>query len=227
MAHLASLAVLLCNLKVLLAQEGSVAEDILALTADDACTDSESCSLELMQLRGKKGEEEDGAEGNQSEPKDACLNHEDMGYWKSPGAHHFHNDLTQCGLHCNGAVECASACMERKSYTRPCASCMGNLGNCALKSCSKHCINKGCQSIYARCFSGAETEKGKCTTYWMQHNCVTHKHERVYTMNDECISCMDDSHCGSTFEKCSGLKLAATIHKKHKHILRWWLNTPK
>lgn len=235
MAHLASLAVLLCILKGLLAQEGNVAEDILALTADDACTDPESCSVELVQLRGKKGDEQDNveeeynkdeAEGNYSKrsTKDECLNHKDMAKWKSAGAKSFHTDLTQCGLRCNGVDKCATACMENKGYTTPCADCMGDLGWCAMKSCSAHCINKGCQSQYARCFDGTETEKGKCTTYWMQHNCVAEKHERVYTFTNECVSCMHGPICGATFEKCSGLKLAATIHKKHKHVFRWWLN---
>lgn len=208
-----------------------MAEDISALAADDACAGSESCSLELLQRRGAQGDEvddgeDDEVEGDDAKPhtKNACKNNDDMTYWKSPGSEHFHNDLTQCGLKCSGGKTCASACMEDHGYTQPCAKCMGTLGWCALKKCSNQCINKGCQSVFAGCFNGTETEKGKCTEYWMQHNCVTNKADRVYTMSDECVSCQDESKCGHKFEKCSGLDLSAAKLQAHKHVFRWWLN---
>eukprot|EP00930_Biecheleria_cincta_P097937 TRINITY_DN8961_c0_g1_i1.p1 TRINITY_DN8961_c0_g1~~TRINITY_DN8961_c0_g1_i1.p1 ORF type:complete len:232 (+),score=40.23 TRINITY_DN8961_c0_g1_i1:83-778(+) len=229
MALLVSLAVLFCSLQSLLAQEQ---QDLLALTSDDACTDSESCGLELMQLRSKKGSEVDAgdeegydndvAEGDSSKPK--CKNYDDMARWKFPGAQNFNNELSQCGLKCIGSEECASACMEQKGYTRPCAGCMGKLGGCSLKSCSAHCINKGCQSTYAGCFNGTETDKAKCTPHWMQHNCVTQKHDRVLSLTDECVNCIHNSTCGSPFERCSGLDLEATVHNERKHVFRWWLN---
>jgi len=168
----------------------------------------------------EEAEEENDAEGK----KKACLNHKDMSYWKDPGAANFHNDLTECGMKCNGLEKCSSACMEAVGYTKPCASCMGDIGMCSMSTCSHKCINKGCQSVFKGCFNGTETEIGKCTTYWMQHNCVANKDERVYTTSDDCITCMHDSHCGRDFKKCSGLKLDQTEHEAHKHIFRWWLN---
>lgn len=206
--------------------EVNVEQDVVDVATEEDVNVDVSLGKEAANEQAEEGHfAAQNEKGDASKPpKNVCLNHQDMAYWKDPGAKNFHNDLTECGLQCNGVKKCSAACMEVHGYSRKCSGCMGKLGWCSMKTCSHKCINKGCQSVYNGCFNGTETEKGKCTTYWMQHNCVTNKNERVYTMSDECIECMHDSKCGTSFEKCSGLELEETTHQKHRHVLRWWLN---
>lgn len=74
----------------------------------------------------------------------------------------YEDDMKSCGLRCLGTSGCVRDCMmEKEGYSKPCASCMGDVQGCTVFSCplcaiqSKEecnaCVYKNCQQVFQDC----------------------------------------------------------------------------
>mmetsp|Transcript_36622 Transcript_36622/g.66400 ORF Transcript_36622/g.66400 Transcript_36622/m.66400 type:complete len:190 (-) Transcript_36622:146-715(-) len=176
-----------------LALLGAASEEVqLPLADDDVCDGSESCSLELKQLRAQKVSEH--AQDGQN-----CMNHQDQRIFTDKEKVNFHGKsksaftvgMAQCGRQCmdkhTGSVDgpCTSECMTKNSpvSTPQCGKCFGIFAECGSEKC-KSCQKKiPCKHTFKKCASG------EMDFHWV--------------MRKSCMSCMNEK-CGKDFEACAG-----------------------
>mmetsp|Transcript_76591 Transcript_76591/g.135112 ORF Transcript_76591/g.135112 Transcript_76591/m.135112 type:complete len:217 (+) Transcript_76591:71-721(+) len=189
------------------------------LTFDDAC-DSESCSLELKQLRAQKvnvafeQQEQDKDEEEQDELDvqedldeqendelggQSCMNHKDLTIMKTRNAKHnqlqVDIDMSLCGKTC--------ADTKTGKISGPCTKgCMMKRGF-FTPPCAK------CFGEFAEC--GSDECKAKCErkvpckhlVNHPHHQCTDDKMEYQWRYTEACKSCLNKK-CGSSFKACSG-----------------------
>jgi len=161
-----------------------------ALALDDTC-DTESCSLELKQLRAKKvAVDEQDAQNCMNDKDQLILRGEEQ-----VGHRHFKTiqiDMAMCAREClnkhEGSIKgpCQASCLQRRdSYTAQCTKCFGMLAQCGSTNCEKVCEKeKPCKHSFKKCKAG---EKWKTWSY-----------------TKSCKSCMKKK-CGAEFKSCSGM----------------------
>jgi len=72
----------------------------------------------------------------------ACTDTADQNIYNTKGKANFITDMTTCGKKCFGAKACVSTCMTAaEGYSKACADCFGDLGDCTEKNCLAQCIN--------------------------------------------------------------------------------------
>ncbi|CAE7612062.1 unnamed protein product [Symbiodinium natans] len=143
---------------------GILGEDIATIVpAEDDCAEWE-CSLKLHQLRAKKVDHlASGHALDDSETEDhderfegselgaqsgSCRNSADMKVWRGGGKETFNPSLDHCARSCRfvgpwyAGLPCTRDCMQKKGYSRPCATCMAELVDCKREHCLSPCFNK-------------------------------------------------------------------------------------